>query len=234
VYSRSRVHVVAQLGRNGKTENGAKWDHAAASRARNSRRESSSRLMTLFFFTTGHLLAEWLPIGRITLCAGHNGTRYATSSRAWMLGVVLRDCSLTDPVDLRLHPTASSGGLVQFLGRFLLLRCTFDCAVPARAAARSRGFGSRAQHLRQAAGFGCGLATVAAIASAWLGWLWLEWGVTKAHSSRGTCGRRFARGGEPHLLGSLSLKRRAYAVALLATLGLLILDQRSGWQIDSR
>ena len=124
----------------------------------------------------------------------------------------------------------------QFLGRFhplavhlpialLLLVPLLECV----ALVRDR------QHLRKSAEFVLGLATVAAIASAWLGWL-LAW----SGGYEGSLVTRHMWGGVTLAAASLvcwglyGWKRSAYAIALFATLGLLDLDQRSGRQIDSR
>jgi uncharacterized membrane protein len=78
-------------------------------------------------------------------------------------------------------------------------------------------------HLHQAAGFVLGLATVAAIASAWLGWL-LAW----SGGYEGSLVVRHMWGGVSLAAASLACwglyhwKRSAYAVALVATVGLLI------------
>jgi uncharacterized membrane protein len=123
--------------------------------------------------------------------------------------------------------------LAQFFGRFhplavhipialLLLVPILECATLAR----------ERSHLRQSAGFVLGLATVAAIASAWLGWL-LAW-------SGGYEGSLVTR----HMWGGISLaavslacwgfhrwKRSVYAVALLATVGLMIWTSDQGGKL---
>jgi uncharacterized membrane protein len=123
--------------------------------------------------------------------------------------------------------------LAQFLGRFhplivhlpialLLLVPALECA----------GIFRRLAHLRQAAGFVLGLATAAAIVSASLGWL-LAW-------SGGYEGSLVTR----HMWGGVSLagasfacwilyswNKRAYAVALLATVGLMIWTSDQGGKL---
>jgi uncharacterized membrane protein len=87
-------------------------------------------------------------------------------------------------------------------------------------------------HLGQAAGFVLGMATLAAIASAWLGWL-LAW-------SGGYEGPLVTR----HMWGGISLaaaslacwalyhwKRRAYVAALLVTVGLLMWTSDQGGKL---
>ena len=145
--------------------------------------------------------------------------------RAWILGVGI---AAIVPLFLLLVYAPPDGGqradLAQFLGRFhplavhipialLLLVPLLECAA----------FVQQRSQLRQSAGFVLALATGAAIASAWLGWI-LAW-------SGGYEGSLVTR----HMWGGVSLatailacwglygwKRSAYAAALVATVGLLI------------
>lgn len=123
--------------------------------------------------------------------------------------------------------------LAQFLGRFhplavhipivlLLLVPLLECA----ALARERG------HLRQSVDFVLGLATGAAIASAWLGWI-LAW----SGGYEGSLVKGHMWGGFSLALASLACwglygwKRSAYAVAMLATVGLLIWTSDQGGKL---
>ncbi len=87
-------------------------------------------------------------------------------------------------------------------------------------------------HLRESAGFVLGLATVAAIASAWLGWL-LAW----SGGYEGPLVTRHMWGGVSLAAASLACwglyqwKRSAYVVALLATVGLLIWTSDQGGKL---
>jgi hypothetical protein len=154
--------------------------------------------------------------------------------RAWMLGVGSAAIFLLLILLVYAHPDGRErADLAQFIGRFhplavhlpialLLLVPLLECAALARAR----------RHLRESAGFVLGLATAAAIASAWLGWL-LAW-------SGGYEGSLVTR----HMWGGVSLaaatlacwglfgwKRSAYAVALLATLGLLLWTSDQGGKL---
>jgi uncharacterized membrane protein len=154
--------------------------------------------------------------------------------RAWILGVGSAAIFLLLILLVYAHPDGRErADLAQFIGRFhplavhlpialLLLVPVLECA----ALARERW------HLRQSAGFVLGLATIAAIAAAWLGWL-LAW-------SGGYEGSLVTR----HMWGGVSLaaatlacwglygwKRSAYGVALLATLGLLLWTSDQGGKL---
>jgi uncharacterized membrane protein len=154
--------------------------------------------------------------------------------RAWILGVGIA-AILPLPILLIYAPPDGQqrAELAQFFGRFHPLAVHIPIAllllVPLLEAA---AFVRERVHLRQAAGFVLGLATVAAIASAWLGWL-LAW-------SGGYEGPLVMR----HMWGGVSLaaaslvcwffyhwKRSAYVVALLATAGLLIWTSDQGGKL---
>jgi len=145
--------------------------------------------------------------------------------RLWILGAGV---AAILPLLILLIYAPPDGGerteFAQFLGRFHPLAVHIPIAllllVPVLesvALARERW------HLRQAAGFVLGLATVAAIASAWLGWL-LAW----SGGYEGSLVTRHMWGGVSLAAASLACwalyhwKRSAYAVALVATVGLLI------------
>jgi hypothetical protein len=154
--------------------------------------------------------------------------------RAWILGIgvaaifPLLTLLIYAPPDGQLRAE-----LAQFLGRFHPLAVHLPIAlfllVPLLEAA---ALVQERMHLRQAAGFVLGLATVAAIASAWLGWL-LAW-------SGGYEGPLVTR----HMWGGVSLaaaslvccffyhwKRSVYVVALLASIGLLIWTSDQGGKL---
>jgi uncharacterized membrane protein len=132
------------------------------------------------------------------------------------------------------HPDGRErADLAQFIGRFhplvvhlpialLLLVPLLECAALARAR----------RHLRESAGFVLGLATVAAIASAWLGWL-LAW----SGGYEGSLVTRHMWGGASLAAATLACwglygwKRSAYAVALIATLGLLLWTSDQGGKL---
>jgi uncharacterized membrane protein len=123
--------------------------------------------------------------------------------------------------------------LGQFLGRFhplavhlpialLLLVPLLECA----ALVRDR------QHLRQSAGFVLGCATVAAIASAWLGWL-LAWsgGYEGSLVTRHMWGGVSLAAASLVCWGLLGWRRSVYALALMATLGLLTWTSDQGGKL---
>ena len=121
----------------------------------------------------------------------------------------------------------------QFLGRFHPLAVHIPIAllmlVPVL---EGVAFTRQRWHLRQAAGFVLGLATVAAIASAWLGWL-LAW----SGGYEGSLVTRHMWGGVSLAAASLACwglyhwKRSAYAAALLATVCLLMWTGEQGGKL---
>jgi Planctomycete cytochrome C len=154
--------------------------------------------------------------------------------RAWMLGVGFAAIFLLLILLVYAPPDGRERAeLVQFLGRFhplavhipvtlLLLVPVLECAAFAR----------QRWHLRQSAGFVLGLAAVAAIASAWLGWL-LAW----SGGYEGSLVTRHMWGGVALAAASLACwglyrwKRSVYAVALLATAGLMIWTSDQGGKL---
>ena len=154
--------------------------------------------------------------------------------RAWILGV---GAAAIFPLFILLLNAPPDGlqraDLAQFFGRFhplavhlpialLLLVPLLECAAL---------LGER-QHLRQAAGFVMGLATAAAIASAWLGWL-LAW----SGGYEGSLITRHMWGGVSLAAASLACcalygwRRSAYLIALLSTVGLLMWTSDQGGKL---
>jgi uncharacterized membrane protein len=154
--------------------------------------------------------------------------------RGWILGVGSAAIFLLLILLVYAHPDGRErADLAQFIGRFhplavhlpialLLLVPLLECAALAR----------EQSHLRQSAGFVLGLATAAAIASAWLGWL-LAW----SGGYEGSVVTRHMWGGVSLAAATLACwglygwKRSAYAVALLATLGLLFWTSDQGGKL---
>ena len=125
------------------------------------------------------------------------------------------------------------GDLAQFMGRFHPLAVHLPIAllllVPlleGAALLRDR------QHLRQSAGFVLGLAAIAAVASAWLGWL-----LARSGGYEGALVTRHMWGGVSLAAACLACwalsgwKRNAYVVVLLGTLCLLIWTSDQGGKL---
>lgn len=154
--------------------------------------------------------------------------------RAWI--VVLGIAAILPLPILLLHAPPDGlqrAELAQFLGRFhplavhipialLLLVPLLECAALAR----------EQSHLRQSVDFVLGLAAGATVASAWLGWM-LAW----SGGYEGSLVTRHMWGGLSLALASLACwglygwKRSAYALAMLATVGLLIWTSDQGGKL---
>ena len=154
--------------------------------------------------------------------------------RAWILGL---GTAAILPILILLVYAPPDGQqraeLAQFFGRFhplaihipialFLLVPLLECA----ALVQERW------HLRESAGFVLGLATVAAIASAWLGWL-LAW----SGGYEGPLVTRHMWGGVSLAAASLACwlfyhwKRSVYGVALLVTVGLMVWTSDQGGKL---
>ena len=153
--------------------------------------------------------------------------------RAWILGVGIAALFLLLILLVYAPPDGRERAeLAQFLGRFHPLAVHLPIALLLLVPVLEVAALARRRYLRQAAGFVLGLATAVAIASAWLGWV-LAW-------SGGYEGSLVTR----HMWGGLSLaaaslacwglygwKRSIYAVALLATVGLMIWTSDQGGKL---
>jgi uncharacterized membrane protein len=123
--------------------------------------------------------------------------------------------------------------LAQFVGRFHPLAVHMPIALlvlvillEGAAMVRNRW------HLRESAGFVLGLATVTAIISAWLGWL-LAWsgGYEGGDVTRHMWGGVSLAGASLICWGLYGWRRGVYAIALLATLGLLVWTSDQGGKL---
>jgi hypothetical protein len=154
--------------------------------------------------------------------------------RAWILGVGI---VAIFPLLILLIYAPPDGQqraeLAQFLGRFHPLIVHIPIALLLLVVVlEGAAFPRDRFHLRQSAGFVLVLATVAAIASAWLGWL-LAW----SGGYEGSLVTRHMWGGVSLVAASLACwffyhwKRSAYVVALLATVGFLIWTSDQGGKL---
>ncbi len=154
--------------------------------------------------------------------------------RAWILGVGV---AAIFPLCILLIYAPPDGRrraeLAQFFGRFHPLAVHIPIALLLLVVVlESAAFVRDRLHLRQSAGFVLGLATAAAIASAWLGWL-LAW----SGGYEGPLVTRHMWGGVSLAAASLACwffyhwKRSVYVVALLGTIGLLIWTSDQGGKL---
>ena len=154
--------------------------------------------------------------------------------RAWILGIGV---AAIFPLPILLIYAPPDGQqraeLAQFSGRFHPLAVHIPIALLLLVLVlEGAAFVRDRLHLRQSAGFVLILATVAAIASAWLGWL-LAW----SGGYEGPLVTRHMWGGVSLAAASLACwglyqwKRSAYVVALLATVGLLIWTSDQGGKL---